>query len=580
MALELEPIVFASKQEVSDSKITSSMLQISSEEIENTNSLKAADLLQGITGVYVEQQGVGGGLSNVYIRGADSKHTVIMIDGVKVFDPTSIGGKMNLSILNSLDIEKVEVLKGSQSVLHGSDAIGGVINFVTKKGSETNSISIGSGITENFSSSHTVGFDNTLVHIASHYQESKIDSDVSDTEEKDFKSNKGLSISIGHELNKLNFETILKITDEFSEVDAADSNGLPVDSDISYQKQRHFFLKESVTYLTQNTDKLIFDFGFSRYERTNKSSYGLYNYDGAVADFEGRYLKKIKTGSVLIGLNQNLKTYRDDSTVKQEVSTQSVFYNQNYVYTNHIFEFGSRLVSNKDFGSHMVYNLGWKFKTSEFSTYRASIKTGYKAPTVYELLGPDSQYGPVGNKELSPEKSVSTEVGYDYHRDHFIFGSSFFYSEISQSISFVNSKGYVNIDGFITRGAEAFVSREFKPYKASISLSKTDYSLSNGLKAQKKPYESATFKLEYKYSDSHLFAMNVLYNSRRYEYTNNQTKKNTLKAYEVVDLKYIYSKKSLRVMTTIKNIFNRDYETSMNYSTQGLGAQLNLQYLY
>jgi vitamin B12 transporter len=580
VAQELEPIIFTSKQDVPQSQITSSVATIETDQIENKVHLRATELLGNIPGVQVEQQGVVGGISNIYIRGAESKHTVIMIDGIKVFDPTSIGGRLDLSMLNALDIEKIEVMKGPQSVLHGSDAIGGVIKFITKKGSDKHSVTVGAGITKQVSTNNTISTDNGLISIAAYYQEAEVESDVADTDEKDFKLNRGFTISSSHEFGKYEVESVVKLTNDFAEVDDADSNGYPIDSTVSYNKKTHFFGKERIAYKLSNTEKLFFDLGIGRFERSIKSSWGVTNYDGTTIEAEFRYLKKQVQGQYIIGLTRSSETYRDDTTPLEEMSVDELFANKIFDRGDHTFEVGSRVANNKDFGTHGLYGLGWKVNISKKSMVRVSHKTAYKAPTTYELLGPAFGSSPVGNSDLSPEKSYSVETGYDYSFEGISFGGAIFYNEVSQFIGYDNSKGYVNVDGFITRGLEAYFHHKQDRSNYGVNISKFDYSLSTGKKAEKKPYETLDLFYDYMLNDSHSFGTKISYNGTRYEYVKKNTIKEELKAYEVIDLNYTYTQGSLKVLVAVKNLIDREYETSSDYSVQGRGAQVNLKYYY
>ena len=108
---------------------------LSADTIAALKPASAVELLQQIPGIYMDQVGRPGGVSNVYLRGGDPNHVLVLIDGVRSNDPTSSrGGGYDFSGLDPADIERVEVIRGAGSAQFGADAMAGVINIVTKRG--------------------------------------------------------------------------------------------------------------------------------------------------------------------------------------------------------------------------------------------------------------------------------------------------------------------------------------------------------------------------------------------------------------------------------------------------------------
>jgi vitamin B12 transporter len=112
----------------------SAVTVIPREEIEKASVRDVGDLFRRVPGVTLTQSGGPGHVQTVRIRGGDVRHTLVMIDGIRVNDPTSTGREFDFSTLVLADIERIEVLRGPQSALYGSDAMGGVINIITKRG--------------------------------------------------------------------------------------------------------------------------------------------------------------------------------------------------------------------------------------------------------------------------------------------------------------------------------------------------------------------------------------------------------------------------------------------------------------
>ena len=99
------------------------------------NPASAVELFQQIPEIQIDQVGNAGGQGNIYIRGSEPNHTLILIDGVRLNDPTNNrGGGYDLSSLDPSSIERVEIIRGAGSAMYGADAMGGIVNIVTKRG--------------------------------------------------------------------------------------------------------------------------------------------------------------------------------------------------------------------------------------------------------------------------------------------------------------------------------------------------------------------------------------------------------------------------------------------------------------
>src|SRR5712691_6352762 len=135
-ALELEPVVVtATVAPTPLGRTTAPVTVISREQIEAQQATSVTELLRQVPGVHIDQAGGRGGISSVYVRGSDPNFTVVLLDGVKVNDPTnSRGGSFDFSTLSTDNIERIEIVRGPLSAIYGSDALGGVINIITRYG--------------------------------------------------------------------------------------------------------------------------------------------------------------------------------------------------------------------------------------------------------------------------------------------------------------------------------------------------------------------------------------------------------------------------------------------------------------
>jgi vitamin B12 transporter len=127
-------VVAATRTATPSNEIASSVTLITDDEIAARQERTLADVLRDVPGVNLVQSGGPGAQAAVFMRGTNSNHTKVLIDGIDVSDPSSTGTTFDFSQMPTQDIERVEVLRGPQSGLYGSDAIGGVINIITKRG--------------------------------------------------------------------------------------------------------------------------------------------------------------------------------------------------------------------------------------------------------------------------------------------------------------------------------------------------------------------------------------------------------------------------------------------------------------
>ncbi len=131
-----EPVVITvSAQELALSSVSASVTLISREMIESSRAERVLDLLREVPFVHISQVGGAGGLATVTLRGGDPNFTLVMIDGIPVNDPTNIlGGSYDFSYLSTDQIDRIEIVRGPLSSIYGSEAISGIINIISRKG--------------------------------------------------------------------------------------------------------------------------------------------------------------------------------------------------------------------------------------------------------------------------------------------------------------------------------------------------------------------------------------------------------------------------------------------------------------
>jgi vitamin B12 transporter len=123
-------LVTASRLQLTDAQIGSAITVITAEQLESGQILLGKDVLQDVPGVQISNDRPGA-LTGVYLRGSRNEHVLVLLDGQELGDPSNLSTSFQFDHLRAADIERIEVLRGNQSSLYGSDAIGGVINIIT-----------------------------------------------------------------------------------------------------------------------------------------------------------------------------------------------------------------------------------------------------------------------------------------------------------------------------------------------------------------------------------------------------------------------------------------------------------------
>ena len=134
-SIEVDPLVVTATRTVTPQKrVGSAVTVISAEELQQLGHVMVADALRSVAGVDVVRSGGVGRTTSIFIRGANSGHSLVLLDGVELNDPISAGNTPDLAHLTLEQVERIEIVRGPQSTVYGSDALGGVVQIVTKKG--------------------------------------------------------------------------------------------------------------------------------------------------------------------------------------------------------------------------------------------------------------------------------------------------------------------------------------------------------------------------------------------------------------------------------------------------------------
>ena len=423
-AADIPIIVIAPGKSIqSYSSVGSSVSVIDSKDIKNSNEFFLGNILDNsLPGMNYFSQGGHGSVTGIQLRGLPKRYSTIYIDGVKMSDPSTSDNAFYFSNIMNNSIDRVEILRGSQSSLYGSSAIGGTINIFTKKGKKEKNkeidISSGSNGTKNINLSYSganekhnyfIGLNRFLTDGISAMN------DEPATNDNDSYRNDGLVANYGYKIfQNLNFETGLRFSDSFLNYDRVktgqtDANDSTDDTEISFNaKLIHDAGKLKNTIVFNKTD---IERATKNYLKNPANYFG---YRDAI-NLMGEYKFNLDT-KIVYGFDNEFdkSTYKDDWTSLYETNDESIhsqyvdlqFRPQEKLYTT----IGFRRDNHTTAGDYNTGRITAAYKLNNLSKIRTSYGTGIRYPTLYDYF-----YGTVVSEKeiLKPERSKSFDIGYE-----------------------------------------------------------------------------------------------------------------------------------------------------------------------
>jgi vitamin B12 transporter len=574
-------IVTATRVGQTAAETGSSISIISAQDIEALGSVYVLDALAHAPGVTINQNGPFGGSASVRIRGASGEQTMVLIDGVPVNDPASPGGGFNFARLDTANIERIEVLKGPQSTLWGTDAIGGVVSVTTKSPgdgfggnvfAEYGSFNSRRGGAAVASAGAAGDVRLALVSVSSDGI-SKADEDNGNSEADGYDS---LTLSAKGGLNlpgnaRLSVDVLR--TDAESEFDSYvyTAEGSTGDGDeVSETEETAANLSLSVPLLDGRLDNL-FLLGYSDIRRENFSA-GVpsFNADGErlVYRYQGT-LRANERNRIAFGAEREETTANDDDTAIDGLfALYEVKPLEDLTVTA-----GVRRDDHDRFGTETTARLAGAWVISDSVSLRASWGEGFKAPTIFQ-----STYFCCGatapNGDLEAETSEAFDAGIDWRSraGRVQVGAGVFRQDTENLIDFdFGAGGYLNIAEVQSTGLELNATLAVSDaLRLALDYAYIDAEDGNGNDLARLPAHSGDLTLSYE-SAGPLSAALLL----RYNGSETNADGSTLDEWLRVDLTGRYAlSDSVELYGRIENLFDENYQQVLGYGTPGLSGSL------
>ncbi|HTM06954.1 MAG TPA: TonB-dependent receptor [Verrucomicrobiae bacterium] len=450
----LPPLVtISTRVETPEENVANSVTVIDDKKIESRREESVMELLREVPGIDVVETGSRGNSASVFIRGANSNQTLVLVDGVEVNSTTL--GAFDFAHLTTENVERIEVLRGAGGTLYGSQAIGGVINIITKKGEGPPSLTVSAAGGNGFTHREVAALRGSEGKLGYSLSVANLRSDGFRKFNDDYEN---LSASARLDYKVLDDATLRGIF-HFTDTDVGlfNSNnfvkGNPGDPNAREARTEYLgkleweqkifanwdyrvagsIFRELLTD-TDNVDKCTF-FGFP----CDVKSRDRFRPRTLTGEFQTNY-RPWEWNTTTFGVEYKLRGATTNGGIDKAIRNLAYYLQEQFELLDKRLTLvpGVRLDDNQEFGRAWTpsFAAAYLFRDSR-TKVKASYAKGFKAPTLNELFFPPAFGCPsFGNPELGPEKSWEVNAGFDQNvfQDRVKFGGTYFHREVKDLI--------------------------------------------------------------------------------------------------------------------------------------------------
>ncbi|HTI67087.1 MAG TPA: TonB-dependent receptor [Caulobacteraceae bacterium] len=598
-------VVTATRTPTPLDQVGASVTLIDQEAVRQAQAVVVSDLLVQTPGVSFSRNGGVGKTTSLYIRGAETDQTVVLIDGVKLNDPSSTGGGFNAGDLLAGDIARIEVLRGSQSTLWGSQAIGGVVNIITRQPTgpfEADAEAEGGALHTAYGRAGVGGKTERLLWRVSggYYTTDGVSAFAKENggREPDGYRNVGLNgrgvFNLTRDVSVEARAVWSKGHNEFDGFGADAPNTGDTKELVVYGGLNAALfggrLQNRLAYAYTDTDRVNFD-------PLQKTTTVTFDAAGQNRRWEYQGTFAIATGwtATFGGETERSQMHTASPTAANPTPKPATartgidgLYGQIQaeVLPGLTLTGGLRHDDHRTFGGHTLgqFAAAWSFNDAD-TVVRASYGEGFKAPSLFQL------YSDFGNTALKPEEAKSWDIGVEHHLlPALVVSATYFNRDSANLIDFVSctalNRGppqcvgrtgfYDNVSKARADGIE--LASNLTLGGLSVSANYTHLRAKNatvgsanfGKRLVRRPQDQANATVSYLWPFRLSTSVSVRATGASW---NNAANTQRLKAYTLVDLRASYPvTDTIEVYGRIENLFEQTYQTTLTYGSPGRGA--------
>lgn len=472
-------VIAPSKKPQSISTVGTSVTVYTEKDIENSSESFLHNILNyGAPGISAYQSGGAGTQSGIQVRNLPKRYTTIYIDGVKMSDPSSVSNDYYFDDILKGSISRIEILRGNQSSVYGSGAMGGTVNITTKKGKqgfhkEFNSIG-GSNKTVNLSGALSGANEKNDFWLGYETFHTDGESSMTDNDEKDSYHNDTLVGNYGYKLNdKLKFETSAKLIKSFLNYDSEDSSTNPNNNDNNQNWNKEWNGSLGFVYSPYKN----FNHSLKKVKSVNNRTYDEFTAFGSsktkseyIGYREALYYKGNYNYNLDNSITFGAEYENDEADLKKTLfrgtETSGFYFDiQNRLTENLYTTFGMRFDDNEHAGNEDSHRISFAYLTENNSAkLHGTFGTSYRYPSLYENFSAWKESKDVGNLTAEVGKSHDIGIAKTFLENKLNLDLTYFYHEYSDTLAgwkdstsdfnsyYHNQPGLVKSEGFELSG--------------------------------------------------------------------------------------------------------------------------------
>ncbi|MDL9989183.1 TonB-dependent vitamin B12 receptor BtuB [Providencia rettgeri] len=588
-------VVSANRFEQPISSILAPVTVVTREDIDHWQSNTVIDVLRRLPGVDIAQNGGMGQQSSLFIRGTESRHVLVLIDGVRL-NQAGISGSSDMSQIPISLVQRIEYIRGARSAVYGSDAVGGVVNIITRRDNDGTTLNagIGSHSYQNYNGStqQKIGENTTVTAAAAYTHTTGFDVEARGNTgghrqpDKDGFLNKTLWLGVEHQLSST--------VSAYARAYGYDNR---TDYDAYYSKDfisgnNYLVDKRKLYSRTYETGVKYHQDAYSTSLMGSYSHVKDYNYDPRYGQY-GKYSRaddskqyniqwgnnyQLQHGSIAAGVDYQKQTIEAGTSSlpnNESINNTGIYLTSQQTISDFTLEGAIRSEHHSEFGLHTTWQAGAGWEFIDGYQLIGSYATAYKAPNISQLYSS----APYGNSNLKPEESKQWEGGVKGLTGPLNWQFVAYKNEITNLIDATNATnwGWRNVGEATIKGIEWTGDMDTGVFHHQLTYQYTDPRDDKTNKVLlRRAKQQIKYQLDWNVANVDWGLTYQYIGSRydkdfgQYDVSTGDYKRLKQGGVSLWDLTAAYPITShLTIRGKIANMFDKDYETAYGYRTAG-----------